>query len=129
MNNKFEQKIEKYQKLIEILNENSENGICILSQKELATKLSEAFEITSPSTISQMLKMMNDNMHITKLQGYRIECKDIFEIKYFQILKRIISDFREKPELKQMREMELCEKYNVDLKTIQAAKGYISNEL
>ena len=129
MNNKFEQKIEKYQKLIEILNENSENGICILSQKELAAILSETFEITSPSTISQMLKMMNDNIHITKLQGYRIECKNIFEIKYFQILKKIISDFRKHPELKQMREMELCEKYNVDLKTIQAAKGYISNEL
>lgn len=128
MNNKFEEKIEKYQKLIEILNQNSENGICTLTQKEISILLSEELEITSPSTISQMLKMMNDSIHITKLQGYKINCKNIYEINYFRNLKTIITDLREHPELRKMREQELCQKYHVDLKTIQAAKGYISEE-
>lgn len=120
----FERSISKCQKLINVMLEyENEDGVCVVSQAELAKRLSLA-----QTNISDAIKKINvEDLCIEKLSAglYKVHYNNLFERGTFSCIWRLLIDSSKNQELVFEKNKNISERYGYKLKTVQMFKSYI----
>lgn len=123
----LEESIKSHQALVDVINSHSnKQGICKLSQTEIAQKLNKC-----PSWVSQAIKRLNrEKICIVKTkEGYLTNFDDIStQGTFFKVL-QTIQYFSVYPEKFNLDETKVAENLNIQRKTVQAAKAYLRDDL
>ena len=122
----FEMSINKCQKLIDTMLEyQNKDGICVVSQVELAKRLS-----LCQTNISDAIKKINtEDLCIEQLSPgfYKIHYTSLLERGTFSCIFRLMLDLRENPNLAFEKDKSIANRYRYKLKTVQMFKAYIKS--
>ena len=122
----FKISIAKCQKLIDTMLEyENENGICVVSQVELAKRLS-----LCQTNISDAIKKVNvEDLCIEKLSPglYKIHYKNLSERGTFVCIFNLILDTIKNSELIFENNQTIADRYGYKIKTVQMFKAYMKN--
>lgn len=121
----LEESIKNHQALVDVINSNrNKQGICKLSQVELAQRLNKC-----PSWVSQAIQRLNrETICIVKTkEGYFTNYNDItVQGTFFKIIQAICY-FSKYPEKFNLDEKKIAESLHIKRQTLQAAKAYLRN--
>ena len=120
----FALSLSKCQKLIDVMLEYENNeGICVVSQTELAKRLSLA-----QTNISNAIKKVNvEDLCIEMLYPgfYKVHYKNLFERGTFSCIWNLMLDAQEDFKLVFEKNQIIADRYGYKLKTVQMFKSYI----
>lgn len=114
---------EKIIKLIEILNETKdENGISRITKNELKNELK-----IGNTNINNLIREINkEEIVITRFkEWYKIKVKNIYEIKRFEKMIRIIEELIKNPNELFENEIKISQKYEIERNELQRIKTII----
>lgn len=123
----FKTSMKNYQDLVNVIKEySSSDGICRLSQSEIASLLNK-----SQTWVSHTIKKLNsEEVCIERCSdGYFLRFDNIYDRGTCSEILSLIELFMEYPDLWEINEKKLAAKLNIKWSTIQAAKAYLNDML
>ena len=119
----FTESYSNHQKLVDtILEFKDEDGICRISQPELARLLNK-----SQTWVCSAIKQINTEDTCIEMVGtgkYVIHYNDLLSKGVFSEIATLIETFLENPEILNIQDLKIAEAGNIKLKTVQMFKAY-----